>query len=538
MEEMIRVEKAADASGHSYDKMMVHAGKSVATEILARVDAIERTRVLILAGKGNNGGDALVAASHLLEGGAQVSVYLAEKRGQPDPHLEKLAEAGVAIARADEDQRWRVLNSSVATADILLDGLLGTGIQLPLRKPVPELLSRIKAELARRKASPMIVAVDCPSGIDSDTGEVAEETIAADLTITLAAVKRGLLRFPAADYTGEIVVGDIGLEGNLPDLEDEGLELVTGSEVARWLPARPRSSHKGTFGTAVIAAGSITLPGAAALAGRGAYRVGAGLVTLAVPSAIQSLLAPQIPEAIWILLSHEMGRVTEAAAELLLDEIGGASALLVGPGLGVDEATQDFMARLLGGSRAPHRGKIGFVAKEEGSEQAGQELPPLVVDADGLKLLSELPDWPSRVRAPAVLTPHPGEMAILTGVDKEEIQAARVETAQQYASEWGHIVVLKGAFTVIAEPDGRSSVLPFATSALASAGTGDVLSGMIVGLLAQGVEAYEAAVLGAYLHGRAGELAAGSVGSEAAVVATDLVDQLGEVFSELTQKEE
>jgi hydroxyethylthiazole kinase-like uncharacterized protein yjeF len=193
------------------------------------------------------------------------------------------------------------------------------------------------------------------------------------------------------------------------------------------------------------------------------------------------------------------------------------------------------MTRLLGLSKGVHKGKLGFVpgADEAGAEAA--QLPPLVVDADGLTLLAEIPEWPARLPAESVLTPHPGEMAVLTGESKEDLQADRIESAQKYAEEWGHIVVLKGAFTVIAAPDGRTSVLPFATSALATAGTGDVLAGTIVGLRAQGLGAYEAGVLGGFLHGRAGELAAEAIGSEAAVVAGDVADSLAEAIAELTQ---
>lgn len=534
VEEMMAIEKKADAGGLTYDQMMQNAGRSIAQEILRRRPAIDGQRVLILAGSGNNGGDGLVVAHHLEQAGAEVSVYLSKPRSDADANLARLTDREILIADAEDDQRFRVLRNAVGAADVLVDALLGTGLKLPLRGSAQEILEKTQTSLrARAGPPPYVVAVDCPSGLDCDTGEIAQEALAADLTVTLAAVKRGLLRFPGAEKVGEVVVGDIGLKETASDLEDIDLDLATAEGVAPWLPPRPRNSHKGTYGRAVIVGGSITLPGAAALAGIGAYRAGAGLVTLAVPSAIQSLLAPQLPEATWLLLPHEMGLLNVSAVEVLNDELAGVDALLVGPGLGQDKLTEDFMARVLGVEVAAHRGKLGFVAKEMEDELAAAGLPPLVVDADALKLLAAVPDWPQRLPTDSVLTPHPGEMAVLTGVDKAELQEDRVESARKYAAEWGHVVVYKGAFTVVAAADGRATVLPFATSALATAGTGDVLAGALVGLLAQGVEPYQAAVLAGFIHGRAGELAAAAMGSEAAVMAGDVGEHLSDAMAEL-----
>lgn len=535
VEEMVAIEKEADASGLSYDQMMQNAGRSIAQAIVQRLPAIAGKRVLILAGSGNNGGDGLVVAHHLERAGAQVSVYLSKPRPQEDGNLARLVGREILIANADDDQRYRVLRNTVGATDILVDALLGTGLELPLRGSALEILAQTQAALRQRPGHPpYVVAVDCPSGLNSDTGEIAEEALTADLTVTLAAAKQGLIRFPGAEKVGELVVGEIGLSEMASDLDDIDLELATAEGVAALLPARPRNSHKGTYGRAVIVGGSITLPGAAVLAGLGAYRVGTGLVTLAVPSAIQSLLAAQLPEATWILLPHEMGLLNVSAVDVLDSEMTGVDALLVGPGLGQDKLTEDFLARLLGVEVAAHRGKLGFVAKESEEETATSGLAPLVVDADALKLLVEVENWPQRLPANTILTPHPGEMAVLTGLDKVELQEDRVGAARQFAGEWGHVVVYKGAFTVVAAPDGRTTVLPFATSALATAGTGDVLAGAIVGLLAQGVEPYKAAVLGGFLHGRAGELAADTLGSEATVIAGDVSDALPQALSELS----
>lgn len=533
VEQMQAFEKQADEGGLSYGQMMENAGRSVAEAILNRLPSLAGQRVVILAGSGNNGGDGLVAGHHLSEAGAEVSVYLATARGDDDPHLERLKERGLLIAEAGEDQRHRVLKNSLAGADVVIDALLGTGLRLPLRGGVQEVLASVQSALGARESRPFVVAVDCPSGLDCDNGDIAQETLAADLTVTLAAAKQGLLRFPGAEKVGELVVGDIGMTEQKTDIGKVELELATAEAVIEWLPRRRRNSHKGTFGTAVVAGGSITLPGAAVLAGWGAYRVGAGLVTLAVPSSVQSLLAPQLPEATWILLPHEMGLLNENAVDVLVKELDGVAALALGPGLGWDDPTEDFLTKLFGLGRSSARGKIGFVAGEAVEGEGSAPLPPLVVDADALKLLVKVEDWPKRLPPAAVLTPHPGELAIMTGEAKEDLQEDRVATAQKYAAEWGHVLVYKGAFTVIAAPDGRTSVLPFATSALATAGTGDVLAGAILGFRAQGLAAYEAAVLGGYVHGRAGEMAAMALGSEAAVVAGDVADCLADAMAEL-----
>jgi NAD(P)H-hydrate epimerase len=532
VEQMLAVEQAADEGGLSYDQMMANAGRSVAQAILSHVPTIKDRRILILTGSGNNGGDGLVAGHHLAEAGGQVSVYLAKDRGT-DSHLERLRERELLIAEADQDQRWRVLTNSLNTADIVIDAIFGTGLKLPLRGQAQEVLAKVSRALEQRKDRPLVVAVDCPSGLDTDTGQIADEAIPADLTITLAAAKIGLLRFPGAEYTGEVIVGDIGLDQGMPELERVDLDLADKDYVRDWMPERPRDSHKGTFGTVFVVGGSINLPGAAALAGIGAYRVGAGLVTLAVPSAIQGMLAPQLPEATWLLLPHELGLINETAVEVLMPELEGVQAALLGPGLGYDKVTRRFLSKLFGLEVSSNRGRLGFVADEEEAKPSELNIPPLVIDADGLKLMAEIPDWPQRLPEGTILTPHPGEMAILAGEEKEKLQADRIETAKRYAAEWGHILVLKGAFTVVAEPNGRTCVIPVATSALASAGTGDVLAGIILGLRGQAVEPYEAACLGAYLHGRAGQLAALMLGNEASVLAGDLADSLSDAINEL-----
>ena len=308
------------------------------------------------------------------------------------------------------------------------------------------------------------------------------------------------------------------------------MELMQASWVRDRLPARPDDAHKGTFGKALIVAGSANYTGAAYLAGAGAIRVGAGLATLGVAGMLYPILAARLVETTWLLLPHDMGALRADAAKVVLEKIEGYTALLVGPGLGQEEDTEEFVHRLLVGKQveAQRARRIGF-ATEPTAEEAAPEAPKLpatVIDADALNALAKMENWSaSLTAASAVLTPHPGEMARLLGSTTEEVQADRMATAKSAAEKFGQVVVLKGANTVIAAPDGQVAVSPFANPALATAGSGDVLAGAIVGFLAQGLSAFDAAVCGVYVHGLAGERARAELG-DAGVIASDLLPQL------------
>jgi NAD(P)H-hydrate epimerase len=531
--QMKAIEKEADASGLSYNQMMENAGIGLAEIILDLYPDEELVKVFGLVGPGNNGGDTLIALAELAEAGWSAHAYLIKRK--KDALVKRLLEAGGEVSSAGDDEGFENLASGLSDADILLDGVLGTGFKLPLKEDISNILAECAFILAELDESPLVVAVDCPSGVDCDTGEVADETIMADVTVTMEAVKKGLLQFPAFEYIGELKTVDIGLPYDLNSMQGLNIEVAEEQLVASLLPERPLDAHKGTFGTALIVAGSLNYTGAPLLAGLAAYRVGAGLVTMAVPAPLHSALAGQFPEATWILLPHEMGVVSENAAEVLIKNLERATALLVGPGFGTEDKTREFIENLLGQS-ASKKGTshIGFIKSGAGKkDEKTNSLPPLVFDADGLKLLAKIKDWHSLLPAPAILTPHPGEMSVLTGLSVEEIQADRQGVASKYAKEWGHVLVLKGAFTIIASPDGRMTIIPVATPALARAGTGDVLAGLMVGLRAQGVDAYEAAIAGAWIHARAGLYAADDMGTTASVLAGDVLDSISDVLSDL-----
>ena len=530
--QMQAIEKEADSSGFTYDQMMENAGQGLADLIYDLFEDDLETEIVGLVGPGKNGGDTLIALAELAAEGWKAHAYLVKRK--KDDLIRRFTEAGGQVISGENS--FEQLGEAIENADVLLDGILGTGLKLPLKKDVAELLSEINDILDGMDEPPLVVAVDCPSGVDSDTGEVADEALAADLTVTMAAVKQGLLKLPAFEYIGDLEVVDIGLPDDLKSFQDVQIEVADVDSVAALLPERSLDSHKGTFGTALIAAGSVNYTGAAILAGEAAYRSGAGLVTMAVPASLHGTLAGRFPEATWVLLPHEMGVISSNGAEVLARNFERASALLIGPGLGMENATRDFVESLLEGKHSAKKNsvRIGFVHQEtESAESVKSKLPPLVIDADGLRLLAQITDWYQKIPAPAILTPHPGEMAAMTGLSKELVQESRQEIAAQYARTWGHVVVLKGAFTVVAAPDGRVTVIPVASPSLARAGTGDVLAGLIVGLRAQGLDAYEAAVAGAWIHAQAGLYAADDLGTATSVLAGDVLDSISDVISDL-----
>lgn len=512
--EMIQIEQASDAAGHSYQAMMEAAGWGLAEKIQENYGTSEAQRITAVIGSGNNGGDALVALELLHGWGWETSALVLKAREEDDPLVRRYQHSGGRLILChDPESCGDVIARELSRSDVLVDGLLGTGIRLPVRGELALQMGKIKEWLSSQAVPPWVVAVDCPSGVDCDTGAVDEVCFPADLTVTMAAVKQGLLKFPAYGYLGDLTLVDIGLPEGLEPWERISREVVDYRRVEGVLPRRPLDAHKGTFGTALIVAGSVNYTGAAYLTGAGAYRVGAGLVEIAAPEGVRGCLAGRLPEAIWLVLGSEEGGIAGGSTGNMAGSLARATALCLGPGLGTREGTVQFVGELVG----------------------REDLPPVVVDADGLRALAEKEDGVGLLPAPAVLTPHPGEMAALTGLSVEEIQEDRVSTAEQFAAEWGHVVVLKGALTVIAAPGGRTMVIPVANSALAAAGTGDVLAGLITGLMAQGAAPFQAAYAGAWIHAWAGASAADQLGTPTSVLAGDVLAGVSEVLAGLDQ---
>jgi len=513
-DQMHRIEQECAEVDLPTDVLMENAGKAVAEEVGQILNDIDQQHILLLIGPGNNGGDGLVAARHLHDWGAKVSVCLSNQRPANDPNLELVQEREITCIDATQEKNLDGLDELLESADAVIDALFGTGKNRPLGGIFPQVLNIVK-EAKVKQPSLCIISLDLPSGLNADTGAVDPACLYADNTITLGFPKPGLFNLPGAERMGELAIADIGIPDHLA--EQISTELISSDWARTVLPERPPQANKGSFGRVLVAAGSINYIGAAYLACTGAMRVGAGLVTLATALRLQPILATKLTEVTYLPLPESnLGIISPSAADLIHNELRTYNVLLIGCGLGQSESTIQFTESVL------LRPKTA--------------LPSLVIDADALNILAKIPKWWQQLASDAILTPHPGEMARLAGISVDKVQSDRLSIAKRAALEWNKTIVLKGAYTIIAAPDGQSGISPIANPGLASAGTGDILAGAIAGLVAQGLSLFDAAALGVYLHGEAGELAKSNLG-DTGMVATDLLPVLPLVIKNLKKSD-
>jgi NAD(P)H-hydrate epimerase len=474
--------------------------------------SLEGRRIAVLCGPGNNGGDGLVAARSLLDWGAEVITYLVRPAAEPARVQEIIDREGI-IASADDDPGLEGLDALLTSSDLVIDAVLGIGRTRPLAADDPLGATLQRVQRARAGMSPpKLIAVDVPSGMDADTGAVDALTPAADLTVTFGLPKVGMYQAPGSAAVGRVQVIDIGIPRAATDAV--ALELMTARWAKTAFPKRPEDGNKGTFGRVIIVGGSRRYVGAAALAAKGAYRAGAGLVTVACPAGVQTMLAGSLAEATWLPQGEDDdGYLAEHSAIALRGEWGSFDVAVLGPGMGNVEGTRALTWAALPDLGEARRGAI--------------------IDADALNAMATFADAADRLPGNAIVTPHPGEMARLLGTSVAAVQADRMGTARSAAERLRCVVVLKGAHTVVAAPGGRTRLSPFANPLLATAGSGDVLAGLIAGYLGQGLEPFDAASLGVYVHAAAGEAmradfgGAGALAGEIAANVPSVVKELG-----------
>jgi len=490
--------------------LMENAGAQVARILWQEYPDLQARRVAVLCGRGNNGGDGFVIARYLHNGGVSVDVFILGEpddiRGDARAHLTMLQRAGVVPESVRTLESAQAVGARLVAYDVLIDALLGTGLRDEVSGVFQCVINAMNA------ADRPIVAVDIPSGLSADSGTLLGEHVRAELTVTMALPKRGLLLYPAADSVGRLVVVDIGFPAALREHVMIHCHALEGHAIAAQLQSRRADSHKGTYGHVLLVAGSIGKTGAGALASMAALRTGAGLVSLALPHSLNAAMEAKLTEVMTIPLPEaEPGVLGGEAIPRIIEALEGKSALILGPGLGTHPETVRCIHELL---RQVHI--------------------PTVVDADGLNALPLDPEGIGSIQTPLVLTPHPGELARLRRTTTAAIQVDRLAAAQETANLWQAVVVLKGAHTVIAEPEGALYVNLSGNPGMATAGSGDVLSGMIGALLGQGYLPSWAARVAVHAHGVAGDLAATAVG-ERSLIAGDLVETLSDAFRQLLQ---
>ncbi len=488
--------------------LMENAGRQVVAAMEAIHSDLADRRVAVLCGRGNNGGDGFVVARTLAQRDVDVAVFLlgrvADVRGDARVNLEALGRIGVTVVEIADSSAWELHFSEVSDCTLIVDAIFGTGLNAPVTGLIESVIADINA------SGIPVVAVDLPSGLSADSADPIGPSIEAGVTVTLGAPKLPLVLPPGELRAGDIVIADIGIPGAVVDgLSGPRLELLTRATMRELIPVRAADSHKGDYGRVLVVAGSRGKTGAAHLAALAALRTGAGLVTVATPGSCQSVVAAMTPEYMTEPLPETEQGLDPEAVDRVLDLA--RDVVAIGPGLGTASGTRDFVKQLV-----------------------DRAASPLVVDADGLNAFAGDPDrLTGREGRDVIITPHPGEMGRLVGMSADEVQASRVEIARNFASAHHLYVVLKGHRTLVATPDEKVFINPTGNPGMATGGTGDVLTGMIAGLLAQMLDAEAACRLGVYLHGVAGDLAVGEHG-EMGMIASDLIGRIGAAVLDIT----
>ena len=491
--------------------LMENAGRQVVAAIEAAYERQLAGRIAVLCGRGNNGGDGFVIARTLLQRGVDTAVFvigsLSDVRGDARTNLDILGRLGVTVVEIADEQSWELHFSEISQCTLIVDAILGTGVKAAVTGMLETVIADVNA------ADIPIVAVDLPSGLSADTPQLPGDCVNAAMTVTLAAPKLPLVLPPGEVHAGDVVIADIGIPYEVIEgLEGPHVDLLTPEQLRELIEPRTADSHKGDFGRVTVIAGSVGKTGAAYLAGMGALRSGAGLVTVATPASCLPVVASLAPELMTEPLAEDHhGGVAASALGRVMDLQH--DIIACGPGLGRTAETSAFVRALV-----------------------DRATVPLVLDADALTLLADEPGrLIGRDDRDVIITPHPGEMARLAGMSVDEVQANRLDVAADFATTHRVYVVLKGHRTVIATPGGHVFINPTGNPGMATAGTGDVLTGMVAAWLAQLLDAEAACRIAVFLHGAAGDLAEAECG-QVAMTATDLLENLGHAVAALLNR--
>lgn len=501
-QEMMDIDRTAiERYGIPGTELMERAG-------LACVDKINEiyklSNVYVLCGGGNNGGDGFVIARILHGEGRNVKVFLSvpasKLKGDAKINYVRAKKSGVEILPV---KNFLTISSKIFTQNsIIIDALFGTGLSKDVRPPISDVIDKVN------KLSSPVLSVDIPSGISSDTGQVMGSAIKADHTVTFGIPKRGHLLYPGAEYTGSLSIADIGFPQKLLTSSKIKVNLIQRSDALSLMPKRPKDSHKGRYGHVLIVAGSRGKTGAALMAAKACLRTGAGLVTIGIPGSLVDTFQRRVTEEMILPLPDKgNGTLSSSAAPVILKFLKKrGSVLAIGPGLSNDKEISELVCDLIKGSAAP-----------------------IVIDADGLNVMAGKTSILKRSGAPVILTPHSGEMARLLYGKVEDLQGDRINTAVSFAKKTKTYIVLKGAPTLTAIPSGDAFINSTGNPGMATAGTGDVLTGMISAFLAQGLSPKDASLLGVYMHGLAGDVAAAEKG-EHSLIASDIIKAIPSAF--------
>ncbi|MDD4168756.1 MAG: NAD(P)H-hydrate dehydratase [Desulfotomaculaceae bacterium] len=492
--------------------LMENAGRQVVEVIRQVLGNVRGKVVTVFVGKGNNGGDGFVIARHLSNMGAEVKVLaladVKEIKGDAAVNLEIWQKMGQGVYSLHQIDGINIVRLVLMNTDLIVDAIYGTGFHGKMRERVGRIV-----EVLNGSGKP-IVAVDIPSGLEADTGRAHGPCIQAAHTVTFALPKLGLILEPGADYAGELHVADISIPPALIEKEAPQHYLITAELVKEWLPPRPSAAHKGSFGRVLVVAGSRGMTGAAYLVGESALRSGAGLITVAVPESLHDIMESKLSEVMTIPLPDTgNGSLSRSARQSILTLLESAGVLALGPGISTLPEVVAMVRELLPSVRVP-----------------------CVLDADALNALAGEVEIMRKVQAPVIITPHPGEMARLMNITTTEIQENRLSVAEKAAVTWNVITLLKGARTVVAAPNGAIYINPTGNPGMATGGSGDVLTGVIASLIAQGLEPVQAASAGAFIHGLAGDLSAKEKGM-IGLTAGDIISNLPAATREIVERQ-